>query len=303
MSGARSQNPFTIANRAAETEHAPIAEFSTASPTYFQVLKTPLLKGRFFTDADDTKGQFVVLINDALARRFWPGEDPVGQTIRFNLARVQNASATIVGVVGDIKSDGFDAASAPHVYISAWQNTNYGSVIYLRAALDPGSLGDAVRRETQAVDPNVPVFSVRTLDEVLAKSLAQRRFVLELLGVFAGIALLLASIGIYGVMAYTFSQRTREIGIRMALGAQRRDILRLALGEGALLVVFGVISGLIGSFVLTRFLQGMLFNVTPTDPITFAAIAALLAAVALLACFIPAQRATRVAPLVALRYE
>jgi putative ABC transport system permease protein len=176
-------------------------------------------------------------------------------------------------------------------------------VVYVRTAVDPGTLGDAIRREVQAVNPGVPVFSVRTMDEVVSRSLAERRFVVEILGIFAGVALLLASIGIYGVMAYTFSQRTREIGIRLALGAQRRDILRMALQEGALLIIFGVASGLIGSFVLTRFLRSMLFNVTPTDPTTFAGIAALLATVALLACFVPAQRATQVSPLVALRYE
>jgi putative ABC transport system permease protein len=155
----------------------------------------------------------------------------------------------------------------------------------------------------QAVDPNIPVFGARTMDEMVAKYLEQRRFALELLGIFAGVALLLASIGIYGVMAYTFSQRTNEIGIRMAMGAQRGDILRIAVSEGAMIVVFGVTAGLIGSLILTRFLQTMLFDVKPNDPITFAAISGLLAAVTLAACFVPARRATRVDPLVALRHE
>lgn len=155
----------------------------------------------------------------------------------------------------------------------------------------------------QSIDPGIPVFGVLTMDEVVAKYLEQRRFALELLGVFAGVAMLLASIGIYGVMAYTFSQRTNEIGIRMAMGAQRSDILKIAVNEGATIVVFGVTAGLAGSFVLTRFLQAMLFDVKPTDPITFVAIPGILAAVALLACFIPARRATRVDPLVALRHE
>ena len=160
-----------------------------------------------------------------------------------------------------------------------------------------------IRHEVQSVDPGIPVFAVRTMDEVVARSLADRRFALTILGVFAGVALLLASIGIYGVMAYTFSQRTHEIGVRVALGAQRSDILRLALGEGMILVAVGLGAGLIGAAIVTRFLRSMLFSVTATDPITFVSIAALLAAVALLACFIPARRATQVDPLVALRED
>jgi putative ABC transport system permease protein len=164
-------------------------------------------------------------------------------------------------------------------------------------------LGDAIRGEVQSIDPGIPVFAVRTLNEVVAKSLADRRFALTILAVFAGVALLLASIGIYGVMAYTFSQRTHEIGVRVALGAQRSDILRMALGEGMLLVGIGLGVGLIGAAIVTRFLRSMLYSVTATDPLTFASIALLLAAVALFACFIPAQRATQVDPLVALRED
>jgi len=176
-------------------------------------------------------------------------------------------------------------------------------VIYLRTTGEPGTLGDAIRREVMAVDPNVPVYGVRTMDDVVARSMAERRFALQVLAFFAGIALLLAAIGIYGVMAYTFSQRTREIGIRMALGAQPRDILRTALSEGMALVAVGLGSGLVGALILTRFLSSMLYAVTPNDPLTFAALSALLAAVALLACFVPALRATHVDPLVALREE
>jgi putative ABC transport system permease protein len=304
----RAQFPFTIANRAAEKDRAPVAEFSSASPDLFRVLRTPLVRGRVFTEADDVKGQPVVLINEALAGQFWQDGDPVGQTIIYKLsknrlAKRQDVSATIVGVVADIRSDGFDVASPPRVYTPVFQNATYATVIYVRTGLDSATLAESVRRAVQAVDPSVPVFHVRSMDEAVAKSLAERRFVLQLLGVFASIALLLAAIGIYGVMAYTFSQRTREIGIRMTFGAQRGDILRLALGEGALLVVFGIATGLAGALVLTRFLQSMLFNVETTDPITFSAIALLLGGVALLACFVPALRATRVAPLVALRYE
>jgi putative ABC transport system permease protein len=210
---------------------------------------------------------------------------------------------TIVGVAGDFKSNGLDSATAPRIFVPNNQQPSYGAVVYLRSSADPGTLGDMVRSEVQSVDPSVPVFSVRTMDALMTDSLAQRRFALELLGIFAGLALLLASIGIYGVMAYTFSRRTNEIGIRMAMGAQRRDILKIAVGEGLLMVVFGLAAGLLGSFVLTRFLQSMLFNVKPADPVTFLAISLLLVLVTVLACFVPARRASRVDPLIALRHE
>jgi ABC-type antimicrobial peptide transport system permease subunit len=210
---------------------------------------------------------------------------------------------TIVGVVAAVKSDAFDAPAMPHIYFPLFQNPGVSGAIYLRTGTDPGTLGDPIRHEVQSVDPGIPVFAVRTLNEVVAKSLADRRFALTILAVFAGVALLLASIGIYGVMAYTFSQRTHEIGVRVALGAQRSDILRMALGEGMLLVAIGLGVGLVGAAIVTRFLRSMLYSVTATDPLTFASIALLLAAVALFACFIPAQRATQVDPLVALRED
>ncbi len=298
---------FTIDKNAAESARVPTAESSTVTPEYFRVLKIPLIRGRVFTEADDSKGQPVALINETLARRYWHDEDPVGQQIRLTSGQsAKNATnpwRTIVGVTGNIKSDGFDAASAPYLYFPAYQSPSYSSVVYLRTAADPGTLGDRIRREVQGIDPSVPVFAVRTMDEVIAKYLANRRFALELLGVFAGVALLLASIGIYGVMAYTFSQRTNEIGIRLAMGAQRSDILRLAVGEGALVVAVGVVTGLVGSAMLTRFLQSMLFDVKSTDPITYAAIGGLLTVVTLLACVVPAHRATQVNPLIALRHE
>lgn len=175
--------------------------------------------------------------------------------------------------------------------------------MYLRSDAEPGTIGETIRREVQAVDPSVPVFAVRTMDEVISKYLSDRRFALELLGVFAGVALLLASIGIYGVMAYTFSRRTNEIGIRMAMGAGRLDIFKMALREGAVTIAFGVMAGVLGSLALTQFLRSMLFSVKVTDPATFTTIAALLAGVTLLACLVPAHRATRVDPLIALRHE
>jgi predicted lysophospholipase L1 biosynthesis ABC-type transport system permease subunit len=227
----------------------------------------------------------------------------LGQRIQFVPSPQNSSWVTIVGVTGDIKSDGFDTESGPQMYVPEYQFPGNGIVIFLHTGEDPTHLGELLRQEVQAVDPGVPVFRVRTMDEVLSKSLAQRRFALELLGIFAGVAVSLASIGIYGVMAYTFSQRTNEIGIRMALGAKRMDILQMALGEGIKLIVIGVASGIIGSVILTRYLNSMLFEVKSVDPLTFVGISLLLATVALLACWIPAHKASRVEPLTALRYE
>lgn len=304
MEVARNQFPFGIEGRASESERAPVAEFAGVTPEYFRVLKTPLISGRGFSDADDSKSQQVVVIDETLANRYWPGEDPLGRQIKFlNVRPGQSPLATIVGVAGDIKSDGFDVPVAPHIYLSAYQFPSYAEVIFVRTGMDPGTLGDAIRHEVQAVNPDLPVFSTRTLEAVMARSLAERRFALEILAAFAAVALLLAAIGIYGVMAYTFSQRNHEIGIRMALGAQQRDILHMAIREGMTLVFVGLASGVAGAAILTRSLRSMLFDVTATDPVTFIGISALLSAVALLACYIPAQRATQVDPLVALREE
>jgi predicted permease len=309
MEGKHAQAPFVIENRALDSERIPVAEIASVSPSYFSVLKTPLITGRFFADSDDTKGQQVALIDETLARRYWPDSDAVGQRLRLAVPSLRNQNAaqnpwlTIVGVVANIKSDGFDAASAPHIYRSVYQAPSYAGVVYLRTTADPGILGEAVRAEVQTVDPTIPVFGVRTMDFIVSAFLAERRFAFELLGLFAGVALLLASVGIYGVMAYTFSRRTNEIGIRIAMGAKRTDILKMALTEGTVTIAFGVVVGLFGSLALTRFLQSMLFSVKPTDPATFATIAALLAGVTLLACVVPAHRATRVDPLIALRHE
>jgi ABC-type antimicrobial peptide transport system permease subunit len=196
-----------------------------------------------------------------------------------------------------------DIASAPHIYFPAYLFPSRGLVVFAKTTADPGVLGSLIRREVQAVDATIPVFNVRYMDEVVAAHLSQRKFALKLLGIFAGAALLLASIGIYGVMAYTFSQRTNEIGIRMAMGARREDVLRLVLGEGVVLLVAGLGAGVSGALVLTRFLRTMLFEVKPADPATFAAIAILLTLVALAACVVPARRATNIEPLTALRHE
>jgi predicted permease len=308
MDSAHFQLSFAIENHPRDLEQTPVAEVASVSPSYFSVLKTPLIAGRFFRDSDDAKGEQVVIIDETLARRYWANSpsDAVGQRLQ-TAATLRSgpkpAWRTIVGVVGDIKSDGFDAATAPHIFRCIYQAPPYDGVVYLRTSADPGTLGDSVRAEVQQVDPGIPVFNVRTMDFIVSTFLAKRRFALDLIAIFAAGALLLASIGIYGVMAYTFSRRTNEIGIRIAMGAQRTDIFKMALSEGVHTIVFGVLAGLLGSLVLTRFLQTMLFNVKPTDPATYAAIGALLTAVTLLACLLPARRATRVDPMIALRHE
>jgi predicted permease len=300
---ARNQAPFTIEDRPADSERTPVAEFASVTPGHFHALEIPLLSGRNFTDSDDDKGEYVAVVDEAFAHQYWPGDTPIGKRIKPGslLSLSTSPWLKIIGVVGNVKSDSLESQEVPHIYLSDFQSPTYNCVIYARTVGDPGMIGDAIRREVQSVDPDVPVYAVRSMEEVVARSMAKRRFALEILGVFAVIALLLASIGIYGVMAYTFSQRTHEIGIRIALGAQRKHILRMALGEGMVLVALGLAAGLFGALLLTQFLRSMLFAVKPTDPVTFIAIAALLTAVALLACYIPAHRATQVDPLVALR--
>jgi putative ABC transport system permease protein len=302
MNSGRNYSPFSIQGRPEDSERSPVADIAVVDTQYFRTMEVPLIAGRNFTASDTDKTGTVGVIDQTLARRYWPKQNPVGQQVKFGFgAGIQGV--TIVGVVGDIKSDGFDAPSVPHIYVPLGQFAPVNAVVFLRSGGDAGNLGEAVRREVEKVDPNIPVHSISSMDQIIARSLADRRFALELLGIFAGVALLLAAIGIYGVMAYSFSQRTHEIGIRIALGAQGKDIFRMAVGEGMRLVVIGLAVGLLGAVALTRFVRTMLFGVSPADPLTFGAISAALAAVAFLACYIPARRATRVDPLVALRDE
>jgi predicted permease len=302
----RVQLRFMIENQPVDSEAIPVGNVSSVSVGFFEVLGTPLVQGRAFTPSDDSKGQKVTIINEALARKYWANGDALGQHIQIERSRwIGTAPSwlTIVGIVADTRADGLDVTPAPHIFLPMSQVPSYDFVVYLRTALASGTVADSVRREVQSVDPTLPVFAVRPMEEVMAKYLAQRRFALQLLGGFAVLALLLASIGIYGVMAYTFSRRINEIGIRMAMGAQRTDILKMAVEEGAFMVGIGLAAGLAGALALTRLLQSLLFAVKPADPLTFFAISFLLAAVTLAACFFPSWRATRVDPLVALRHE
>jgi putative ABC transport system permease protein len=302
MNSGRNYSPFSIQGRPRESERGPVADIAVVDKEYFRTMEVPLISGRSFTDSDSYKTKPVAVIDQTLARRYWPDQNPLGQELKFSFGRGLQG-LTIVGVAGDIKSDGFEAPSVPHIYVALGQFAPVNAVVFLRSRLDAEHLGKAVRREVESVDLNVPVHSVSSMDQIISRSVADRRFALELLGVFAAVALLLAAIGIYGVMSYSFSQRTHEVGIRIALGAQRLDILRMAVAEGMRIVVIGLVSGLVGAAIMTRFFRSLLFDVGTTDPMTFLSVSAILAGVALFACYIPARRATRVDPLVALRQE
>jgi putative ABC transport system permease protein len=304
IGGAKNQAPFLIAGRGELAANPPIIDFSTVTPEYFRVLRAPLVAGREFTESDDTAGQRVAIINERLARKYWSAGDALGKEIRFAAARGQQPPPIeIVGIVEDIRNEGLDAQAEPHIYLPAYQFPGRGSVIFTRTEARPGTIGPLERAEVQAVDPNIPVFGVRDMNEVLRAHLARRSFALRLLAVFAGVALLLAAMGIYGVTAYSFGRRTPEIGLRMALGASPADIVRMVAREGALMAATGLAAGALGTLALARFLSSMLFQVRPGDPLTLAAVVVLLAAVTMGACLGPAQRAMNVEPLEALRHE
>ena len=303
VGGPRNNAPFTIEDRADQGNNLPLALVDNVSADYFRVLGTPLVRGRFFADSDDDQAPRVALIDETMAAQFWPGEDPLGKRLKFGGRDSRAPWLTVVGIVGNIKTDGFDQPDQPHFYVSALQNPGYAMAIYLRTGPDPESLAQPLREQVQAVDPNLPVFGVKRLEDVVSASLANRRFAVQMIGLFGSVALLLAGIGIYGVMSYAVTQRTHEIGIRLALGAQAQDVLKLVVRQGLTLAVIGVAVGLIAAVALTRLISSLLYGVSATDPLTFSIIAVLLTVVALLACYIPARRATKVDPLIALRYE
>jgi putative ABC transport system permease protein len=277
----------------------PQAEWKSVTPNYFNAIGIPLLKGRSFNEGDTPQTPATILINETLARRFFPGGDPIGKRlITFNSPR------EIVGVVGDARQGALNLPPSPEIYFPNTQLA-FGQQVSLvvRTTVDPASLGDAVRRAGQSVNPDAPVFRVRTMREVIAGSMAQERFNTILMTLFAVVAALLAAVGLYGVMAYNVTQRTREIGVRVALGAQSADVMRLVLRQGLRLVALGVALGLSVALALTRLMENLLFEVSATDPAPYAGVALLLALVALLACWIPARRATKVDPMIALRCE
>ncbi|MBA3830552.1 MAG: ABC transporter permease [Chthoniobacterales bacterium] len=288
----------------------PSAEVNVISPDYFKVLKMPLLRGRGFGREERLKQPRSVVIDDVLANRYFPGRDPIGQHIDDNQTNDENPPPlTIVGVVPHVRPDvpggKFDRLNLPQMYFSAAQLTTHdeNNLLVRVASGDPGALAPAVVRAVQSIDPDQPVASIAAMEKNISESLATRRLTMTLLGAFAALALVLASVGLYGVMALSVTQRTREFGIRLALGAPRRDVFRLALGRGLLLVGIGLALGLLGALGAGRALTSLLYNVGSLDPAALCTAIFALAAVALLACWFPARRATRVDPIVALRYE
>ncbi|HEV2830123.1 MAG TPA: ABC transporter permease [Pyrinomonadaceae bacterium] len=295
---------FTIEDQPVTDGNLPRSKFTAVSPDYFRVLGTPLIRGRFFEAGDDVEAAArVALIDETFVRRFFPNTDPIGRRIKPGPRESKAPWLTIAGVVGNIKTDGFDKPDQPHIYLPILQMPGYSMAVYVRTEGNPAGLAQALRQEVQAVDPNLPLFGEQTMETLVATSLAQRRFAMRVVALFGVLALFLAGIGIYGVMAYSVTQRTREIGIRLALGASRRSILSWLLRQGMRLTLIGVALGLIGALALGRLLRGLLFGIAPTDVVTYGGLTLLLAAVALLACYIPARRATKVDPLIALRYE
>ncbi len=278
----------------------------SVSPDYFKTLRINLLKGRVFTPQDRAGAPRVALINQAAAETFFPGEEPLGKRIGPGIGASYETTeklVEIVGVVANVRYGRLEEAIGPDVYMSSLQPTDAAQTLIVRTSVEPAAITAAVRREVLALDRNVPLTAIQTMRERAAEVTSRTRFIAAVLGLFALLALLLSAIGIYGVMAYSVSARTRELGIRIALGAQARDVLRLVLREGAALVVAGLALGLLAAWAALRVLQSQLYNMSTTDPLTFGVVALLLAGVALLACYVPARKAMRTDPLAALRYE
>jgi putative ABC transport system permease protein len=303
-------NPNAVGGLAIEgfaTEDRPVessldlrAERIRISPDYFKVLQATLLRGRSFTEGDEDGKQLVAIIDESTAHKYWPNQDPLGRRVRF--ARDSTKPWTIVvGIVKDIKSDGLDIDGVPHIYVSTYQDNSKRLSVVLRTSLPSPLLEPQIRHEIQSIDPGLPVFSVSSMDDVLDRSLASRRFSSDLVGGFAGLAVLLASIGIYGLLAYIVGQRSREIGIRMALGARRDDILRMFLRKGVALAGVGIVAGLVFSASTASMMASLLYGVRPHDPAVFLIVPLLLLAVAAVASYLPARRATKVNPMIALR--
>ena len=291
----------TVEGKTYPPNEGPLVEYRVASDDYFQAANIPLLRGRVFSKQDGDNTQPVVVINETMAKQIWSGEDPLGKRVG------DTNKVTVIGVVGDVKNYGLlhkpvAEMYAPYTLAKIWPEMRWNMRLLVRSTLDD-TIAAAVRREVQVVDPGQPLYAVQSMNVVIENTVKDKSLNTTLLTVFAGVSLLLAVIGVYGVMSYTVAQHTREIGIRMALGAQSRSILKLVVGRGLVLVTAGIVIGVLASFGLTRFIENMLFGVTPTDPLTFVMIVALLGLVALLACLIPAQRAMRVDPIVVLRHQ
>jgi putative ABC transport system permease protein len=305
--GSNTSDSFTIEGRPPlAKQEEPSTEYHVVTPRYFESMGIPLLAGRDFAETDTKQAPNVVVINESFARRHFAGENPLGHRIR--LQGQERDPLLIVGVVGDVRQLGIDKQPVPEAFVPFLQDPlsktyQRAMTIVARTKSDPSAVAGSLRAALTSLDKSLPVYDLKPMTEYLRDSLARRRFNLILLTAFGGVALVLAAIGIYGVISYGVTQRTHEIGIRMALGAEKADVLRLVVRQGMMMALGGVATGLLASLALTRLMESLLFGVSVTDPLTFTVIAMLLTSVALLACFVPARRATKVDPLVALRYE
>jgi putative ABC transport system permease protein len=285
----------------ANPSEVPRANFRSISHNYFRAMGISLVKGRYFSEQDRDKSPPVVIVNETMANRYWPGEDPIGK--RLTIPLLGGVSREVAGIVADVKHSSLDTESGAEMYVPYLQKSFNFMALVIRTSSDPLRLTGAVRSEILSVDKSQPVYDVKTMQDVVSDSVSQPRLYTLLLGIFAALALTLAAVGIYGVMNYSVVQRKHEIGIRMALGAQRSDILKMVVGQGMLLALIGVAVGLAAALILTRVMESLLFGVSARDLATFLTIPLVLAAIAFLSSYIPARRATRVDPMIALRYE
>jgi len=308
FSGSRGTSSFIIDGRASEQGNEPGADRHQVAPGYFAAMGINMLAGRDFTDADDMEHPAVVIINETAAKRFWPNENPLGKRLTIGMGQEvklynKMVSREIIGIVGNVKHEQLKDDFQPELYIPAWHLPTSSMMLIVRSKQSPDSLINSMRQAVQSIDADQPIRRAQTLQAAIARTVAPLRFVTALLSLFAGLALGLAIIGIYGVMSYAVAQRTPEIGIRMALGAQHRDVLKLIMRHGMMLTLVGVALGLVCALALTRVMASLLFGVKPTDATTFAVVSVMLAIIGMLACYVPARRATKVNPLEALRYE
>lgn len=284
------------------SDHVIGAESQVVSPSYFRVMSIPLLKGRLFADQDVESVPGVIVINDEMAARYWPNEEAIGKRISLEDAKT-GPFLTVIGVVGNVHQVSLDSEPYPQMYQAYSQNPAWGAALVVRTASDPIGMTSAIRAQVSSLDMNQPLYNVRTMEQVLSESISRQRFNTLLISLFTVVALALAAVGIYGVVSYSVSHRSHEIGIRMALGAQRRDILKMIIEYGLKLALVGAAIGLAAAFVLTRVMTSLLYGVSAIDPFTFAIGTIILIGLALLGCYIPARRATKVEPMIALRYE
>ena len=302
LSGAFESTDVILEGQESEQHDAqrPEADYTSVTPEYFATLQIPLLQGRQFTAQDKSDAPFTIIVNDILAARLWPNENPIGKRLRVGF---EDKQREVIGVVGSIKQTTLDAKARPAMYMPHLQAPTPGLTLLVRTRGEPLSMAAAVRQEVRAIDRDVPVTQVQTMEKVLGASVAQPRFSMLVVGLFAVLALFLSAVGIYGVMAYAVSRRAHEIGVRMALGAGANQVLKLVLKDGMTLALAGIALGLIGAFALTRLMASLLFGIGAKDPATFISVAVFLALIAFIACYIPARRATKVDPLIALRNE